>query len=239
MLQQPVVGNIVCAAKLLLDGEINVRKSASLLIPLTLIAMYYALWIVFISFLLRTFPGLAEYFPIGGVDELAASNDGTFEPVYTSVERNVLAPHGPVRLAIGTIGAMILTVPVSWVYFITSRARRIDQSFLQTIMILPIVVTGISMIVLNSLALAFSLAGIVAAVRFRFSLAQPSDAMYIFVAIGIGLGCGIGAVAVAAVTSSAFVFATLIIWKLEYGKTLAGPFLTMLTRRDAGEDDYD
>lgn len=215
------------------------RKSASLLIPLTLIAMYYAFWIVLISFLLRNFPGLAEYFPIGGVDELAASNDGTFEPVYTSVQRTVLAPHGPVRLAMGTIGAMILTVPVSWVYFITSRARRIDQSFLQTIMILPIVVTGISMIVLNSLALAFSLAGIVAAVRFRFSLAQPSDAMYIFVAIGIGLGCGIGAVAVAAVTSSAFVFATLIIWKLEYGKTLAGPFLTMLTRRGAGEDDYD
>jgi hypothetical protein len=63
--------------------------------------------------------------------------------------------------------------------------------------------------------------------------------MYIFVAIGIGLGSGIGAVGVAAIISAAFVFATLIIWKLEYGKTLAGPFLTMLTRRDAGEDDYE
>jgi hypothetical protein len=105
-------------------------------------------------------------------------------------------------------------------------------------MVLPIVVTGISMIVLNSLALAFSLAGVVAAVRFRFSLNQPSDAMYIFVAIAIGLGCGIGAVGVAGVISLAFVLATLIIWKLEYGKTLSGPFLTMLTRRDGGEDDY-
>ena len=95
------------------------------------------------------------------------------------------------------------------------------------------------MIVLNSLALAFSLAGIVAAVRFRFSLSQPSDAMYIFVAIGIGLGSGIGALGVAAVISATFVFATLIIWKLEYGKTLSGRFLTMLTRRDAGEDEYD
>jgi hypothetical protein len=128
---------------------------------------------------------------------------------------------------------------VTWAYFITSRARRIDQSFLQTIVILPVVVTGIAMIVLNSLALAFSLAGIVAAVRFRFSLSQPSDAMYIFVAISIGLGSGIGALGVAAVISIAFVLATLIIWKLEYGKTLAGGFLTMLTRRDAGEDDYD
>jgi hypothetical protein len=101
------------------------------------------------------------------------------------------------------------------------------------------VVTGIAMIVLNSLALAFSLAGIVAAVRFRFSLNQPSDAMYIFVAIGIGLGSGIGALGVAAVISIAFVFATLAIWKLEYGKTLSGRFLTMMTRRDAGEDEYE
>ena len=95
------------------------------------------------------------------------------------------------------------------------------------------------MIVLNSLALAFSLAGIVAAVRFRFALNQPSDAMYIFVAIGIGLGSGIGALGVAAVISVAFVLATLTIWKLEYGKTMSGHFLTMMTRRDAGEDEYE
>ena len=99
-------------------------------------------------------------------------------------------------------------------------------------------VTGIAMIVLNSIALAFSLAGIVAAVRFRFSLNQPSDAMYIFVAIAIGLGAGIGALGIAYVISLSFVFATLVIWKLEYGKTMAGPFLTMLTRRDGGEDEY-
>jgi hypothetical protein len=155
------------------------------------------------------------------------------------VDDTVLSPQGPIQLAFACIGALILTVPVSWAYFITSRVRRIDQSFLQTIIILPVVVTGIAMIVLNSLALAFSLAGIVAAVRFRFSLDQPSDAMYIFVGIGIGLGSGIGALGVATVISISFVLATLIIWKLEYGKTLSGGFLTMLTRRDAGEDDYD
>jgi hypothetical protein len=216
-----------------------VRKSGGLLIPLTLIIMYYGFWVVLMAYLLSRYPAINEYFPIGGIGYLAASNVDTFEPIYSSVDDTVLSPHGPLQLALASIGSLILTVPVSWAYFITSRARRIDQSFLQTIIILPIVVTGIAMIVLNSLALAFSLAGIVAAVRFRFSLDQPSDAMYIFVAIGIGLGSGIGALAVAAVISATFVFATLIIWKLEYGKTLSGSFLTMLTRRDAGEDEYD
>ena len=214
------------------------RKSGGLLIPLTIILLYYGAWVAIVWFLLDIFPGLAVYMPIGGIDELASSNLDSFEPVYTSVERTILSPTGPVSLLLASIGALILTVPVSWAYFITSRQTRIDQSFLQTIMILPIVVTGISMIVLTSLALAFALAGVVAAVRFRFTLKQPSDAMYVFVAISIGLGAGIGAVAISGVISLTFVLATLFIWRLEYGKTLAGPFLTMLTRRDAGEDDY-
>ena len=214
------------------------RRSASLMIPLTIILFYYAFWVGAVIFMLRRFPALGEYLPLGGIGELAASDAESFEPVYTRVERTVLSKAGPLRLLFASVGSCILTIPVSWVYFITSRARRIDQSFLQTIIILPIVVTGIAMIVVNSLALAFSLAGIVAAVRFRFTLNQPSDAMYIFVAIGIGLGSGIEAVGVSAVISFTFVIATLLIWKLEYGKTLAGPFLTMLTRRDAGEDDY-
>ncbi len=214
------------------------RKSGGILIPLTIIMLYYAAWVVIAMILMSKFPGLSKYMPIGGIGTLASSNIDSFEPVYSSVQRTILSPVGPVSLLIASLGAIISMVPVSWSYFITSRQSRIDQSFLQTMMILPIVVTGISMIVQHSLALAFSLAGVVAAVRFRFSLKQPSDAMYIFVAIAIGLAAGIGAVAVAAAISMAFVVANLFIWRLEYGKTLAGPFLTMLTRRDAGEDDY-
>ncbi len=218
------------------------RKSGGLLIPLTMIMLYYSLLIGAMAYLLNEVPMVAEFFPIGGVEELAASGGSftdSFEPVYSNVEQRVFSANGSLRLLIASIGAILLTVPVSWTYFITSKASTIDQSFLQTIVILPVVVTGISMVVLNSLPLAFALAGIVAAVRFRITLRQPSDAMYIFVTIAIGLGSGIGALDIATVISLAFVFSTLVIWKLEYGKTLSGPFLTMITRRDAGEEDYD
>ena len=230
----PAAGYLVGAG----ETENKMRRSAGLLIPITIIFSYYAFWIGVTWFVLRQFPGLGEYFPVGGISELAEANFDTFEPVYSRVERTVLAPSGPIKLLFAVVGAIIAVVPVSWVYFITSRARKLDQSFLQTIVILPIVVTGIAMIVVNSIALAFSLAGVVAAVRFRFSLALPSDAMYIFVAIGIGLGCGIGAVAISVVISFAFVMATLVIWKLEYGKSMSGSFLTMLTRRNIEEDEY-
>lgn len=214
------------------------RRAAGLLIPLSVIIAYYGFWVGVTAYLLYRYPSLSEYLPIGGISELAMSDLDTFEPVYSRVERTLLSPTGPARLFFATLGAIVLIVPVSWVYFITSRSRRLDQSFLQTIVMLPIVVTGIAMIVMNSLALAFSLAGVVAAVRFRFSLALPSDAMYIFVAIGIGLGAGIGALGVAAVISFVFALATLVIWKLEYGKSMNGAFLTMMTRRNREDEDY-
>ena len=220
------------------EVEKTMRRSAGLLIPITIIIAYYAFWIVATWLIIRRLPGLAEYLPVGGVTELAEADFDTFEPVYSRVQRTILAPSGPIKLLFAIIGSIIAIVPVSWVYFITSSARRLNQPFLQTIIILPIVVTGIAMIVVNSIALAFSLAGVVAAVRFRFSLALPSDAMYIFVAIGIGLGAGIGAVAISLVISFTYVMATLVIWKLEYGKSMSGSFLTMLTRRNREEDEY-
>ncbi len=214
------------------------RRAASFLIPMTLITLYYAFWAGLMVFLLRKFPAIQDFFPIGGISDLADAGGGDFEAIYSSAEEIIRGPDAAFRLGFASLGAAILIIPVSWVYFITSRSKEVDQSFVQTIIIMPIVVTGISMIVMNSLALAFSLAGIVAAVRFRFTLDQPSQAMYIFAAISIGLGSGIGALGVAMVISMAFVYANMIIWKLEYGKVLSGTFFSMLTRRDRAEDDY-
>jgi hypothetical protein len=214
------------------------RRAASFLIPISLITFYYAIWVGVMAFLLAKVPYIAEFFPVGGLGDLAGRSDAGFEPIYSSVEETVWNPYGPIKLACASIGAAILIIPVSWTYFITSRTKEVDQSFVQTIIIMPIVVTGISMIVMNSIPLAFSLAGIVAAVRFRFTLRQPGHAMYIFVAISVGLGAGIGALGISAVISAVFVYATLIIWKLEYGKILSGPFFSMLTRRDRTDEEY-
>ena len=214
------------------------RRAANFLIPVTLITIYYALCMGVMWLLLVKVPAIRDFFPIGGLGDLASRDVDSFEPIYSTVEETVFAPSSPLRLAFASTGAAMMIIPVSWIYFITSRTKDVDQSFVQTIIIMPIVVTGISTIVLNSIALAFSLAGIVAAVRFRFTLDQPSHAMYIFVAISLGLSAGIGALGIAAVISAAFVYSNLLIWKLEYGKILSGPFFSMLTRRDRTEDDY-
>ncbi len=215
------------------------RRAANFIIPISLITFYYVFWIFLALFVLDRWPEIREIIPLGDLNDLPGSNGNQFEPIYSDARETVLGAKGPVQLAVACVVAGLMIIPVSWVYFITSRNKEVDQSFAQTIIVMPIVVTGIAMIVANSIALAFALAGIVAAVRFRFTLDQPSHAMYIFAAIGIGLASGIGALGIAAVISIAFVYTTMIIWKLEYGKAMSGPFFSMLTRRDnTTDDDY-
>ncbi len=211
------------------------RKAIGVLIPALIITFYYFVTIGGTIWINETFTSLQPFLPIGSIGELMGDGDA-FEPVLTPEANGAGSYTEAIRLLLAMIGTAMLMVPISWVYLITYGRKDIDQSFVQTIMILPIVVAGIAVIVQNSLALAFSLAGIVAAVRFRFTLGKPAHALYIFAAIGIGLGAGVGALGVASVISIAFVYATLIIWKLDYGGNLHQGFLAFITRRDADQD---
>jgi len=114
------------------------------------------------------------------------------------------------------IAAFLLVLPVAFVYVRTRTRVKFDHSLVQTVIVLPIVVTAILVVVRDSLALAFSLAGIVAAVRFRNTLKESGDAVYIFGAIGIGFATGIHAISVAAVLSIVFVLVELALWKFDF-----------------------
>jgi hypothetical protein len=116
------------------------------------------------------------------------------------------------------IGALLTALPVSWVYMSIRTGEEYDQSLISTILILPVVVTGIVIIVQNSLALAFALAGIAGAVRFKNSLKSSGDALFILISVGTGLAAGIGAVELAIVMTVGFNFVFLVLWATEYGE---------------------
>jgi hypothetical protein len=114
------------------------------------------------------------------------------------------------------IAAFLLVLPLAFVYVRTRTRVKFDRSLVQTVIVLPIVVSAILVVVRDSLALAFSLAGIVAAVRFRNTLKESGDAVYIFGSIGIGFATGIHAISVAAVLSIVFVIVELALWKFDF-----------------------
>ena len=165
-------------------------------------------------------PDLHRYLPIGVVETLfnqgQESDIGGIVIHASNVTDEV---GGLVWLAIAIIGAVILMIPVSWTYIAVRSKAKMDQSLLETILILPIAVTGIVLIVHNSLAMAFSLAGVVAGVRYRYSLKSTADSLFIFMAVGVGLSCGVGMLLVAAMMSAIFNYTFLILWELNYGGT--------------------
>ena len=213
------------------------RKSTAISAPLFVITAYYGVLIAVVALLARLFPGVRSVLPFGGLEDLLDRDSDQLEVLSTAMSQPLVANVEAVTLALAIFGTLLLMVPISWVYFISTRSRDVDRSFAQTIVVLPVIVAGIALIVANSLALAFSLAGVVAAVRFRFSLSEPAHALYIFVAIAVGLGAGIGALDISFVTSVGFVYVNLLLWKLDYGADLTTPFFAFLTGR--GRDDND
>jgi hypothetical protein len=150
------------------------------------------------------------------VDPLVGSigPPGSFTPQSTS-----LPPHAVVLMSIiGSISALLLSIPVSWVYMFTRQKKGYQQAVVHTLILLPVVVAMVAALVRNSLALAFGLAGIVAAVRFRTTLEDSKDAVFVFSVIALGLASGVQ-LEVAAVLSVLFVTITLILWQTDYART--------------------
>jgi hypothetical protein len=184
--------------------------------PLIHVSVYYLVLGAVLAGLFWSFPQLLDYV-LAGEEEISGLGPGAdgfnlegAPPVSVAQLDTML------RLLVSLVGAVALMLPVSWGYMGTRRARGYDQSIARTIVLLPIAVAGIVIIVQHSLALAFSLAGIVAGVRFRNTLKDTGDALYIFASIGVGLAAGIGALTIAAVVSIFFNYTSLTLWKLGY-----------------------
>ncbi len=198
--------------------------------PVVRVVAYYILLAAGTALLWQYFPGLGTMFSANRLTELAGGRFTGQGPSY-----DPLADFGagtPSALALATttalcmIGAFLLMLPVAWIYIFTRQKKGFRQSVVQTLLILPIVVAAVVLLVKNSVALAFSLAGIVAAVSFRNTLRDTKDAVYIFLATGVGIAAGVQVIPAAATLSVLFNIAILILWWTDFGRVpahLEGP----------------
>jgi hypothetical protein len=192
-------------------------RAMNLLIRLT---AYYLVIGVVILVAVKLWPDLRGYLPIGGVQQLITQPTKSALDATDTIRAAHVGNLGESLfwLVVAIAGALLASLPVTWVYMAVRSGDEYDQSLVNTILVLPMVVTGIVIIVQNSLALAFSLAGIAGAVRFRNSLKSSGDALFILLAVAIGLSSGIGAVELAAVVSMALNYTFAALWLTEYGE---------------------
>jgi hypothetical protein len=121
------------------------------------------------------------------------------------------------------LSTLALMLPVTWVYMSARPGQGHNQSVVQALIVLPIIVAGIVLIVRNSLALAFSLGGVVAAVRFRTNLSDARDVVFIFLAIAVGFAAGVQVIMVALLLSIIFNFVLVLIWRYDFGRAVLEP----------------
>ena len=177
------------------------------------VAVYYAALIILGSLALRYLPHSPG---LGGVvlPSIFTEASGT-----AAEAKSVSVPPKEATAAlvsVAMLAAILLMIPVAWVYQLTRAKRVYQQSVVQLLIILPLVVAGIVVLVKDSLALAFSLAGIVAAVRFRNTLDDSKDAVYVFLATGVGLAAAVD-IQVATAISIIFNLTILILWYADFG----------------------
>jgi hypothetical protein len=175
---------------------------------------YYLALLLGLMALLYFFPQAEPYLPVGGLDQFrsgptfeevvatyreTASDENMFRGVYRLMEAALMS------ISIGM--TLAIMIPIVWVYRAThsiAEEKKKDRTVLETLVVLPVIITAIVLIIQHSIALAFGLAGIVAGVQYRNRLALSVDAAYLFAAIAIGLASGVKSVGVGIIMSMWF-----------------------------------
>jgi hypothetical protein len=195
--------------------------------PVRRLVAYYAVLALLTWGLVHYFPVVNQLFSGERLEELTRTGREILQDGLDNNSRPMFDVPPRLELAISTVlvvaGTLALMLPVSWVYMSTRRAQRYNQAIVQSLIILPIVVAGIILIVRNSVALAFSLAGVVAAVRFRTTVSDTRDTTFLFLAIAVGFAAGVQAFTVAGLLSASFNFVLLLVWRYVFGRNVLEP----------------
>jgi hypothetical protein len=203
----------------------------TLLLLMAKITAYYGILAAVLVMIITAFPSMIDELPLGGVGDIANySSESVFdlEDAFLSADDDELEQiasdsalarlkqgpawlSGSITLLYAMASTLLLMLPVSWVYKTIHRGSVYDHSIDPTTLVLPSIVAGIVTIVQHSLALAFSLAGIVAGVRFRRALSDTFDTLFILASIGVGIAAGVKSIEIAIMLTVFFNYATILV----------------------------
>lgn len=86
--------------------------------------------------------------------------------------------------------SFVLSAMIGWVYRATHRNVSYSQSYVQTLVILGMLISLIMLVVGSNIARAFALVGALSVVRFRNAIKETRDVGFIFLVMGVGMAVG-------------------------------------------------
>lgn len=93
-------------------------------------------------------------------------------------------------IAIALSLSFVLSSAIGWVYRFTHRNISYSQSYVQTLIVLGMLISLIMLVVGSNIARAFALVGALSVVRFRNAIKETRDVGFIFLVMGVGMACG-------------------------------------------------
>jgi len=197
--------------------------------PIRRLAAYYALLAITGLVVFHFFPVLDGLLTGDRLQHLAKAPAALLRDSVSAAQSNAPPADLATRAAFALstvfilLSTLALMLPVTWVYMSARSAQGHNQSVVQVLIVLPMIVAGVVLIVSNSLALAFSLGGVVAAVRFRTNMSDSRDIVFIFLAIAVGFAAGVQDITIALTLSCIFNFVLVVLWRYDFGRTVLEP----------------
>ncbi len=113
--------------------------------------------------------------------------------------------------------AFALAQLVSAVYITTFRGLSYSRSFVQGIPLGAIVTSMLMLAIGDSIAAGIGLAGGLSIVRFRTTMRDPRDMVFVFAGLGVGIACGLQAYPAAIGGTLMFCAASILLFGIHYG----------------------
>ena len=111
-------------------------------------------------------------------------NDWLFRGDYGLVPTNFPA------MCLSLLLAFICGHSIAWAYMFTHTGLSYSRSYVNTLILIPVIVAMVMLVLANNLVIAFGLMAIFAMVRFRSVLRDTLDTAYVLAVIVMGLACG-------------------------------------------------
>lgn len=101
-----------------------------------------------------------------------------------------ISAYGINEAILGLLLAFILGQLAAWLYIYTHEGLSYSRAFVQSIVLLTVILSLGMMVIGNNIAIAFGLIGALAVIRFRNILKDTRDTSYIFFTLITGLATG-------------------------------------------------
>jgi hypothetical protein len=125
-------------------------------------------------------------------------------------------PNWP-AVVLGLLLAFACGHVIAWVYMLTHSGLSYSRSFVNALIMMPVIVAMVMMILSNNLITAFGMMAVFAIVRFRNILRDTLDTTYVLSVIVIGMACGSQKYSSAIIGCALFSMALVYLWYSGFG----------------------